>query len=56
MPEIKSHGKLFFDKIVGAWWLTGRPVQRAAACEIVSYTENNPAHIPAEDRNSDRGQ
>ena len=41
MPEIKSHGKLFFDKIVGGCRLPKAPNAPASCSEIVSRLGNN---------------
>src|SRR5262245_41945558 len=46
----------FSIKSLASGRVPARSVQRAGACEVVSCRENNPAHIRAEDRNSDRGQ
>ena len=56
MPEIKSHGKLFFDKIVRRQSLTQASERPASRSEIVSPLGNNPTQILAVDHASGRGQ
>ena len=56
MPEIKSHGKLFFDKIVGGRRLPKPPNAPASCSEIVSRLGNNPTQILAADHTFGRDQ
>jgi len=56
MPEIKSHGKFFFDKFFGGCRLPRPPHAPASCSEIVSRPGNNLVQIRAADRTSGRGQ
>jgi hypothetical protein len=56
MPEIKSHGKLFFDKIVRGCRLPRPPNAPASCSEIVSRLGNNPTQILAVGHTFGRGQ
>lgn len=57
MPEIKSHGKLFFDKIMPADRLhPATPVGYTGERKIVSRPEDNPAQTAAGERTCRCGQ
>ncbi len=53
MPEIKSHGKLFFDKIIPADCL--HPISLLTE-KIVSRSDNSPAQMKAGERTCRCGQ